>query len=150
LSTDKENKPFDFGRKAQYFTLDIISDVAYREPFGFMETDSDLYDYTKIVESVFVAAAMVTIFPWINWILNLSIMKAVLPSDEDLLGIGKIQGYAISLFCKLAELIIPSITKKVVAQRFGPNKKVERDMLGSFVAHGLNQEDANSEIVIQM
>lgn len=134
LSTDKENKPFDFGRKAQYFTLDIISDVAYREPFGFMETDSDLYDYTKIVESVFVAAAMVTIFPWINWFLNLSIMKAVLPSDEDLLGIGKIQG----------------ITKKVVAQRFGPNKKVERDMLGSFVAHGLNQEDANSEIVIQI
>ncbi len=105
MSTDKENKPLDFGRKAQYFTLDVISDVAYREPFGFMETDSDLYDYTKIVESVFVAAAMVTIFPWINWILNLSIMKAVLPSDEDLLGIGKIQGYAISPFRKLAELI---------------------------------------------
>ncbi len=37
---------------------------------------------------------MVTIFPWINWILNLSIMKAILPSDEDLFGIGKIQGYA--------------------------------------------------------
>jgi hypothetical protein len=104
LSTDKENKPLDFGRKAQYFTLDVISDVAYREPFGFMETDSDLYDYTKIVESVFVAAAMVTIFPWINWLLNLSIMKAILPSDEDTLGIGRIQGYAIFLPGKLALL----------------------------------------------
>ena len=112
MSTDKENKPFDFGRKAQYFTLDIISDVAYREPFGFMETDSDLYDYTKIVESVFVAAAMVTIFPWINWILNLSIMKAVLPSDEDLLGIGKIQGYAISLFASLPTHLFPALPKK--------------------------------------
>ncbi|KAE9376093.1 pisatin demethylase [Stipitochalara longipes BDJ] len=134
LSTDSKNKPLDFGRKAQYFTLDVISDLAYREPFGYMETDSDLYDYTKIVESVFVTVAMVTIFPVLNRVLNLSIMKAILPSDKDPFGIGKIQG----------------ITKKVVAQRFGPNKKVERDMLGSFVAHGLNQEDAESEIVIQI
>jgi hypothetical protein len=78
---------------AQYFTLDVISDVAYREPFGFLATDSDLYDYLKIVESVFVAASMVTIFPWLNWLLGLQIMKAALPSDKDPLGIGKITGY---------------------------------------------------------
>jgi hypothetical protein len=97
LSTDSENKPLDFGRKAQYLTLDVISDVAYREPFGFIETDSDLYDYNKIVESVFVAAVMVTVFPWINWVLGLRIMKAALPSDKDVLGIGKITGYFLPL-----------------------------------------------------
>jgi len=43
-----------------------------------------------------------------------------------------------------------SITKKVVGERFGENKKVQRDMLGSFIAHGLNQEDAESETLLQM
>lgn len=45
---------------------------------------------------------------------------------------------------------LTSITKKVVAQRFGPKKKVQRDMLGSFIAHGLNQKEAEAETILQM
>jgi len=82
----------DFARKAQFFTLDVISDAAYREPLGFLATDSDLYDYLKIVEGVFVAATMLTVFPIINWILCFRIFKSVLPSDRNPLGIGKITG----------------------------------------------------------
>lgn len=106
LSTESQNKSMDFGRKAQYFTLDSMSDLAYREPFGFMATDSDMYDYLKVVESVFVAAAMVTIFPWINSLLNLRIMKAILPSDKDPLGLGKIIGYCPSPFSESSLLTL--------------------------------------------
>ncbi|RDW73551.1 hypothetical protein BP6252_07458 [Coleophoma cylindrospora] len=134
LSTDLESKPLDFGRKAQYLTLDVISDVAYRGAFGYLATDSDMYDYIKETEKVLPAALMVTVFPWLNWVLQLSIMKAVMPSDKDPLGLGKIIG----------------ITKKVVSERFGPDKKVQRDMLGSFVAHGLSQEEAESETLLQI
>jgi hypothetical protein len=94
LSTNTETKPLDFGRKAQYFTLDVISDVAYREPFGFLASDSDMHDYIKEAEKVLPAALMVTIFPILNWVLQLSILKAVLPSDKDPLGMGKIIGYS--------------------------------------------------------
>ncbi|KAG5985017.1 hypothetical protein E4U54_006078 [Claviceps lovelessii] len=38
------------------------------------------------------------------------------------------------------------IAKTVVSERFGPDKKTSRDMLGSFVARGLTQEQAESEI----
>ncbi|KAL3426423.1 cytochrome P450 [Phlyctema vagabunda] len=133
-STDTQAKPMDFGRKVQYFTLDIISDLAYREPFGYLATDSDLYDYIAEVEKVFASALMVTIFPWLNWVLRLSILKAAMPSEKDPLGLGKILG----------------ITKKVVAKRFGPDKKVQQDMLGSFIAHGLNREEAESETILQI
>ena len=92
LSTDTENKPLDFGRKAQYFTLDTISDVAYRKPFGYMAADKDLFDYIDVVEKVFASALMVTIFPWLNWVLRLSILKAALPSEKDPLGLGRILG----------------------------------------------------------
>jgi len=33
---------------------------------------------------------------------------------------------------------------KVVAERYGPEKVVSRDMLGSFVRHGLTQEEAEA------
>ncbi|KXH40933.1 hypothetical protein CSAL01_09551 [Colletotrichum salicis] len=36
------------------------------------------------------------------------------------------------------------------AERFGSGGKVQRDMLGSFVTHGLTQEEAESEILLQI
>ncbi|KAL3418138.1 benzoate 4-monooxygenase cytochrome p450 [Phlyctema vagabunda] len=42
------------------------------------------------------------------------------------------------------------IAKEVVGVRFGPEKKVQRDMLGSFIAHGLTQEECETQVVIQI
>ena len=44
LSTSAVFQPFDFGRKAQYFTLDAITDIAFGEAFGFLTTDSDAHE----------------------------------------------------------------------------------------------------------
>ncbi|KAI8255818.1 hypothetical protein K4K58_005368 [Colletotrichum sp. SAR11_239] len=77
-------QPFDFARKVQYFTLDVITDLAFGDPMGFMAEDGDI------------------------------------------------------------------IAKKYAAERFGPDKKVQRDMLGSFIAHGMTQEEAESEILLQV
>lgn len=43
-----------------------------------------------------------------------------------------------------------SIAREKAAERFGPDAKVQRDMLGSFVAHGLTQSEAEAEILFQM
>ncbi|GFG26524.1 pisatin demethylase [Aspergillus udagawae] len=40
--------------------------------------------------------------------------------------------------------------KEVVSERFGPNKIVRKDMLGSFIAHGMTQDEANSETLVQI
>jgi hypothetical protein len=42
------------------------------------------------------------------------------------------------------------VAKQVVKERFQPDAKPQMDMLGSFVKHGLSQEDAESETMIQM
>ncbi|WYZ41627.1 hypothetical protein EsH8_V_000522 [Colletotrichum jinshuiense] len=127
-------KPFDFGRKAQFFTLDVISDIAFGEPFGFMATDSDVHGYIEQTEKAMPLFMAVTVFPWIIRMFASPLFRAVLPSEKDRLGFGKVMG----------------IAKKVAAERFGPDKKVQRDMLGSFIAHGLTQEEAESEILLQI
>ena len=50
----------------------------------------------------------------------------------------------------LSKADISSIAKQVVGERFGQNKKTQRDMLGSFINHGLTQEEAESESLVQM
>jgi hypothetical protein len=57
-----------------------------------VETDSDMYEYIATVENVFSSALMVTIYPWLNWVLRSRFLKAFLPSEQDPLGMGRILG----------------------------------------------------------
>ncbi|KAK0640664.1 cytochrome P450 [Cercophora newfieldiana] len=111
------NKPFDFGRKAQYYTLDVIADLAYGEPFGF---------------KTFAMSLSVTVYPWVYDILSSRVFKFLLPTEKDMTGFGRFMRY------------------EKAAERFGPDKKVQSDMLGSFIAHGLTQHEAEAEILLQL
>jgi len=150
-----ENRLFDFGRKAQYFTLDVISDLAYGDPFGFLEKDADQHDYIKITEEQFSMLLTLTVYPWIISALSSPLLKFLLPTEDDPFGFGKFMGQVFfPLFSipisHVSNTSVPSIAKEKAAERFGPNKKIQKDMLGSFVAHGLSQSEAESEILFQM
>jgi hypothetical protein len=49
-----------------------------------------VYDYIRTTEEVLPAVMMVTVLPWMNWLLQTQILKAILPSDKDPIGFGKI------------------------------------------------------------
>ncbi|KAK1654392.1 cytochrome P450 [Colletotrichum phormii] len=127
-------RPFDFGRKAQFFTLDVISDLAFGEPFGFVGSDSDMYEYIKTTEDNLPVFMAMTVLPWVIRLFRYPFLRSMLPTEKDPLGFGKVMG----------------IAKKFSAERFGSGGKVQRDMLGSFVAHGLTHEEAESEILLQI
>ncbi|CCF43750.1 pisatin demethylase [Colletotrichum higginsianum] len=86
----------------KFFTLDVISDLAFDQPFGFMETDSDVYEHIKTTEESLTMFMEMTV-----------ICSVILASDKDQLGFGKIM----------------EIDKKFAAERFGPEKKVRRNIL---------------------
>ena len=96
ITTDTEYRPVDFGRKAQFFTLDVISTLSYGFPFGFLATDTDVYKYIETCEKMVPATMMVTVYPWINRILTSYFMKNLLPSAADPIGFGKIIGFVSS------------------------------------------------------
>ncbi|KAM7194164.1 Cytochrome P450 [Naviculisporaceae sp. PSN 640] len=128
------NKPFDFGRKGQFFTLDVIADLAYGEPFGFLAKDEDRFNYLAITEKTFSMFLPITIYPWVWDIIASRAFKFLLPKEGDRTGFGR--------FIQIA--------KNKAAERYGPDRKVQGDMLGSFVAHGLTQNEAESEILLQI
>ncbi|KAF9872377.1 cytochrome P450 [Colletotrichum karsti] len=129
-----EGKPLDFGLKAQYFTLDVISDLAFGEPFGDLASDSDVHEYIQTMEENMPNVVLTGVLPWLLKLISSPLFRSMLPSEKDAIGVGKTIG----------------IAKKVVAERFQMGEKPKRDMLGSFIAHGLTQEEASSEILMQI
>ena len=87
-----KDEPFDLGRKTQYFTLDVISYIAFGKAFGFIESDSDMYDYIKTTEETVPMAMITTALPWLVKVLRSPTFKFLLPSEHDRLGFGKVMG----------------------------------------------------------
>lgn len=87
-----QDKPFDFGLKAQYFTLDVISDLAFGEPFGDVASDSDIHEYIKTVEQNMPTILLTTVLPWLLALLSSPIFRSMMPSDKDNIGVGKTMG----------------------------------------------------------
>lgn len=85
-------QPFDFAQKAKYFALDVTTELSFGEPFGDMATDSDVHGYIKTTERTVPVMVLTTELPWLVNVLELGIIKRFLPSDKDLLGIGKAMG----------------------------------------------------------
>ncbi|KAG7409722.1 Cytochrome P450 monooxygenase lolP1 [Fusarium oxysporum f. sp. rapae] len=115
-----KGRPFDFGYKAQYFTLDVISALAFGEAFRDLETDSDVNGCISAIEESMPTIIATTVMPWMIKLLQLPIFRSMLPSERDKVGVGKVM----------------AIAKKVAAERFGPNPKheVESEILMQILA----------------
>lgn len=125
----------DFAQTVNFFTLDVISGLAFGQPFGDLIAGEDKFDYVKTVEEAMPRVMLMTGMPKVYSVLEKSsLTKLLAPSATDKMGLGKVIG----------------IAKEKVSERFGDDRKVKQDMLGSFLKHGMSQEEAESEAVLQM
>ncbi|KAH7203195.1 cytochrome P450 [Fusarium oxysporum] len=134
LSTDKDYRPVDFAQKIQFFTLDVISDLAFGQAFGYMEQDDDVFDFIKITKSYFPVTLIMANIPSLVSLLHSKLFSGALPKESDKLGFGAFIGVA----------------NKKVAERFAPGAQSHPDMLGSFIRHGLTQEQASRESLLNV
>lgn len=134
LSTDTAYRPFDLASKVQYFTLDVISSLAFGTKLGYLEADCDAFGYIETTEKTVPFLMTTCLMPTVIAIIQSPRLKWLLPNAESMVGIGTVMKMAHS----------------AVDKRFGPKAEVKRDMLGSFVAHGLTQQEAYGESIVQI
>lgn len=92
LSTSHTYRPVDFGEKASFFTLDVISDLAFGKAFGYLEKDEDVYDYLKITKSFIPIMMLISNVPSLADMLHSKFLRGLLPSESDKLGFGAFIG----------------------------------------------------------
>ncbi len=129
-----KNEAMDFAVLAGYFTLDILTQIAFGQALGFLIKNEDLYDYHKSSSQFYPIMELSSNHPMILSILRSRIMQGAAPKPTDKIGFGAIVGVA----------------HKAVAERFGPDPKKVQDMLGSFVNHGLTQQECEVETLLQI
>ncbi|TVY80948.1 Cytochrome P450 monooxygenase [Lachnellula suecica] len=134
LSTTDSHRPLDFARIAQFFTLDVITALAFGDAFGYLESDEDVHGYIQMTEDTIPMLMALAVLPWLVKIMQTRLFRSFIPSENDRLGFGKMMGVA----------------KEVVDRRYTPGAKPQGDMLGSFLAHGLTREEAHSETILQV
>ncbi|KAF2213508.1 hypothetical protein CERZMDRAFT_120796 [Cercospora zeae-maydis SCOH1-5] len=147
------HKPLDFARKSNFFTLDVISSLAFGESFGDLVDDADHYGYLEQMEKGITLINLMAVLPRLYRFLETTrILALVGPSERDDLGLGKAYGVA----------------KEIVGRRFqqrrrgdeGGNGEEEeeeekpsedrKDMMGSFFRHGMKRKEVESEVVLQI
>ncbi|KAK4160369.1 putative cytochrome P450 E-class, group I [Cladorrhinum sp. PSN259] len=133
LSTKDEFRPMDLAEKAQFMTLDVISDLAIGKCFECLNNDQDTYGQIAFVTGSLPLVVAMSIVPSSLALLQNPIARALLPKEK-LEGIGRMMALA----------------QQNARKRYGPNKVEARDMLGSFVNHGLSYTNAWMEAFVQI
>jgi hypothetical protein len=88
LSTSKNCSPIDLAQKNLYFTLDVISDLAFGQSFGYLKEDGDVFDYIKITNSYIPVMLVLANVPLIADLLHSQFFRRFLPKESDKLGVG--------------------------------------------------------------
>lgn len=129
-----KNSSMDFSQLAGYFTLDILTQIAFGRSLGFLRANRDLYDYHKSTAAFYPIMELSSNHPMILAMLKSRVMQGTAPKPTDKVGFGAIVGEA----------------HKAVAARFRPDAKEIQDMLGSFIKHGLTQQECEVESLLQI
>lgn len=119
-------------RFSQYFTLDVLTKIAFGTPFGYLSRNEDVYSYIKETTPFLSVLELASNFTFFQRILSSRAMAPFAPKTTDKTGMGAMLGVA----------------KDVVAERYAPDAKTYPDMMGSFLRCGLSQQEAESESML--
>ncbi|KAK8100998.1 hypothetical protein PG999_011372 [Apiospora kogelbergensis] len=128
ISTPEKYSPLDLTKTLTFFTTDITSSMVLGKDSGCVEREDDFHGYIHSIESYMTVLSSLV----------------VLPAFQKFMG---------TPWLRFMDLMRPplrpvlELAEKSVNQRFGEKRIEQNDMLGSFVAHGLSQEELKYETV---
>lgn len=135
IRTKYNGSVMDISKIARYFTLDVLSTVAFGAPFGFMAANEDLWSYNKANEDFMTVIVLASHHRLIRWLLQTPLTQWLAgPKITDKTGLGPALAFA----------------RTAVAERYGDDPKQRKDMLGYFVEKGLSQLQCEVEAFLQI
>ncbi|KAI0102733.1 cytochrome P450 [Nemania sp. FL0031] len=135
ISTPDKYRPLDMGSAAMFFALDSISSISFGKAFGNLKKGVDLHGFEESIEAAALKLSITAEIPWLGDIFFFPpILRLLGPKVTDKKGLG--------MYMRFAD--------ELLEQRFGPEAKDQKDMLGSFIRQGIPREHCKGEIVFQI
>lgn len=101
-ASDSNNvKSFDIGKRIQFLTVDVMTQICLGQPLGCVESDSDQYDFLKSIEQGNKVCQHLSVLLELNSLLHhiakIPIIGArLVPQATDRSGVGRIMGVSSS------------------------------------------------------
>lgn len=92
LSTPAEIRKADLVWIVRFFTMDAITALAYGEPFGYMETNEDLFGFNKQVQDAGKIMSVVVDTPFLRTLFKSPLLSPFMPRPSDKKGVGRLIG----------------------------------------------------------
>ncbi|KAI1504700.1 pisatin demethylase [Biscogniauxia marginata] len=134
LSSDESYKPVDLAIISQLFAIDIVGDMTYGQPFGFLDEGKDIYDWVDWNESFFPIFSTAATLPFLGQLVQTWPFSELLPKPTDSVGLGR--------FIKFAE--------DTLDERFQPDAEPRCDMISQFLRYGATKDEATGEALVQV
>lgn len=138
ISTGGALRPMDLARKVAFFTSDVMSKVAFDSKFHDLRDDRDNFGYIEELEALFPSVTWTATVPeFLKFMTSLGLLQKLAAVGDGSRGVAKVKAIAF----------------EQVGKRFGTDGKPNQDkadMLGSFIRHGLTQEEAKQESVLNL
>ncbi|KAK0654821.1 cytochrome P450 [Cercophora newfieldiana] len=134
LSTPEQTIQADLVWIIRFFTLDSVTELAYGEPFGYLEANTDLFGFNKQVDEMTKPMAVMIDTPVLRTVVNSPLAPHIMPKVTDKEGMGR----------------LVALGQEFVAKHFASESTDSKDMVGSFMRHGLTQSQCAAECVVQV
>ncbi|PVI02590.1 cytochrome P450 [Periconia macrospinosa] len=134
LSTPTEIRKADLVWIVRFFTMDAVTALAYGEPFGYMETNEDLFGFNQQVQDGAKIMSVVVDTPFLRTLFKSPLLSPFMPKASDAKGVGRLIG----------------LGQELVGKHFGPSSDSGNDMVSSFMRHGLSRDQCETESVVQV
>ncbi|KAF3343083.1 Protein BOI2 [Verticillium dahliae VDG2] len=134
ITTPCDHKPLDLSVITQFLALDIVGDMTFGKPFGFLDKGEDIYDWIKWNEGFFPIASTAATLPFLASLVQKWPFSEALPKPTDKEGLG--------CFIKAAQ--------DTLDERFEPGAQPRHDMIAQFLKHGATKAEATSEALVQV
>jgi len=79
--------------KLQLLTLDIISEIAFGDAFGNLESDQDISSYIETMNNMMPLIILLGTWPGLAKVFFWKRLRRFLPKDTDTSGMGKLMGF---------------------------------------------------------
>ncbi|KAF2174256.1 hypothetical protein M409DRAFT_16520 [Zasmidium cellare ATCC 36951] len=141
VSTREVFRPMDLSEKVNFFTLDVISALAFGEPFDNLRDDKD---NPGIIGDTQRSITLLAIFHELPYVYLFLEKTGLLERLQAFLG----DDFGFNKVFKIADA--------AVERRFGKAEKSyklpedKNDMMGSFIRHGLSRKQIENETVLQV
>jgi hypothetical protein len=139
LSVGGEIVPMDLARKIQFLMSDIMSKLSFDYKFRDLESDADQWGYIAELEALFPNITWTATVPgFLMFMTRLGLLQKLAAAGDGSMGMAKVKAVAF----------------EQVGKRFDgdgkPRSDGTRDMLGSFIRHGLTREEAKQESLLNL